>query len=231
MMKKIIFLWPLFLIGCTVSQKIVYKTDNITLDEPVKTIPAKVEVRILEDNRVNNEENGLLFENPRQIKRDKKTVCINSEKHYAKDTVVTQITKLMVEHFNQAKLFEHAYYNRNSQSDYYLTGTLERFYGEQQFSTGAAVGAQFGLIGALATAGIKTPGEIIIELSEIKLFKKDGTLVKDFGTFYKEYTDEFKADAACWCIYWNSNEMLKDFNTHLIEKIRNDMAEVPIAGK
>jgi hypothetical protein len=46
-----------------------------------------------------------------------------------------------------------------------------------------------------------------------------------------EYTDEFKADAACWCIYWNSNEMLKDFNTHLIEKIRNDMAAVPIAAK
>jgi hypothetical protein len=70
----------------------------------------------------------------------------------------------------------------------------------------------------------------VIELSEIKLFKKDGTLVKDFGTFYKEYADEFKADAACWCIYLNSNEMLKDFNTHLIEKIRNDMAELPIAG-
>jgi hypothetical protein len=46
-----------------------------------------------------------------------------------------------------------------------------------------------------------------------------------------EYTDEFKADAACWCIYWNSNEMLKDFNTHLIEKIRNDMADVPTAGR
>lgn len=230
-MKKIILLWPLFLIGCTISQKIAYKTDNLTLVEPVKTIPVKVEVRVLKDNRANNEGNSLLFENPRQIKHDKKTFCINSEKHYAKDTVVTQITKLMVDHFNKAKLFEQVYYNQNNQSDFYLTGTLESFYGEQEFSTGAAVGAQFGLIGALATAGIKTPGEIIIELSDIKLFKKDGTLVKDFGTFYKEYTDDFKADAACWCIYWNANEMLKDFHTHLIEKIRNDMADVHIANR
>lgn len=222
-MRKIILLWPLFLMGCTISQKIAYKTDNIILDEPVKIIPAKVEVRVLNDNRVIHEENSLLFENPRQIRNDKKTWCINSEKHYAKDTVVTQITKIMVDHFNRAKLFEQAYYNQNSQSDYYLTGNLESFYGEQEFSSGAAVGAQFGLIGALATAGIKTPGKIVIELSDIRLFKKDGTLVKDFGSFYKEYVDDFKADAACWCVYWNANEMLKDFHTHLIEKIRNDM--------
>jgi hypothetical protein len=214
--------------SCTISQKIVYKTNDLAVTEPVKTIAAKVEVRILEDNRANIEENSVLFNNPRQIKSDKKTICINSEKHYAKDTVVTQITRLMVEHFNQARLFEKAYYNKNNESGYYLTGTLNSFYGEQKFSTGAAVGAQFGLIGALATSGIKTPGKITIDISDIKLFKKDGTLVKDFGSFYKEYDDEFKADAACWCIYWNMNEMLKDFNTQLVEKIRNDMDGVQI---
>lgn len=35
----------------------------------------------------------------------------------------------------------------------------------------------------------------------------------------------------CTVSQWNANEMLKYFNTHLIEKIRSDMAEVPIAGK
>ncbi len=227
-MRRIVFLLALFLTSCTISQKIVYKTNDLAVTEPVKTIAAKVEVRILEDNRANIEENSVLFNNPRQIKSDKKTICINSEKHYAKDTVVTQITRLMVEHFNQARLFEKAYYNKNNESGYYLTGTLNSFYGEQKFSTGAAVGAQFGLIGALATSGIKTPGKITIDISDIKLFKKDGTLVKDFGSFYKEYDDEFKADAACWCIYWNMNEMLKDFNTQLVEKIRNDMDGVQI---
>jgi len=227
-MRRIVFLLALFMTSCTISQKIVYKTNDLAVTEPVKTIAAKVEVRILEDNRANIEENSVLFNNPRQIKSDKKTICINSEKHYAKDTVVTQITRLMVEHFNQARLFEKAYYNKNNESGYYLTGTLNSFYGEQKFSTGAAVGAQFGLIGALATSGIKTPGKITIDISDIKLFKKDGTLVKDFGSFYKEYDDEFKADAACWCIYWNMNEMLKDFNTQLVEKIRNDMDGVQI---
>ncbi|SHF99130.1 hypothetical protein SAMN05444274_11723 [Mariniphaga anaerophila] len=227
-MKKILFLWPLFLIGCTISQKIVYRTDDLATNQPMETIPAKVEVRILEDNRRNIEENNLLFDNPRQVRVDKKTMCINSEKHYAKDTVVTQITHLLVDHLNQERLFQKVFYNTSNESDYYLTGTLNSFFGEQEFSTGAAIGAGFGLIGALATSGIKTPGKIIIDISDLKLFKKDGTLVKDFGSFYKEYNDEYSADSACWCIYWNMNEMLKDFNTQLIEKIRNDLHNIKL---
>ena len=121
-----------------------------------------------------------------------------------------------------------SFYNQSQQSNYYLTGTLNSFYCEQEFSTGAAIGASFGLIGALATAGIKTPGKIIIDISDLKLYKKDGNLVKDFGNFYKEYKDDFKADANCWCAYWNANQMLKDFNTHLIEKIRNDLTGIEL---
>ena len=68
----------------------------------------------------------------------------------------------------------------------------------------------------------------IIDISDLKLYKKDGTLVKDFGDFYKEYKEEFKADASCWCSYWNANLMLKDFNTYLIEKIRTDMTGVEL---
>jgi lipid II:glycine glycyltransferase (peptidoglycan interpeptide bridge formation enzyme) len=62
----------------------------------------------------------------------------------------------------------------------------------------------------------------------LKLYRKDGTLVKDFGDFYKEYNDDFKADGYCWCAYWNANEMLKDYISHLIEKIRNEMADIEV---
>ena len=227
-MKNLLLLSLLFLIGCTVNQKIVYKTDDLSAPQTIMPIPAMVEVRIFEDNRVNVEENAILFNNPRQMKVNGKQTCINSEKHYKKDTVVNQISKIMVDHFNKARLFSMSFYNQSQPSDYYLTGTLNSFYCEQEFSTGAAIGASFGLIGALATAGIKTPGKIIIDISDLKLYKKDGILVKDFGNFYKEYKDDFKADANCWCAYWNANEMLKDFNTHLIEKIRTDLAGIEL---
>ena len=227
-MKKILFLAPLFLIGCTISQKIAYKTDDLSATQTLKTIPVMVDVRIFEDNRANFEENEVLFNNPRQIKLNGKQTCINSEKHYLKDTVVNQLSRIMVDHFNKVQLFKMSFYNQSQYSNYYLTGTLNSFYAEQEFSTGAAVGASFGLIGALATAGIKTPGKIIIDISDFKLYKKDGTLVKDFGNIYKEYRDEFKADANCWCAYWNANEMLKEFNSQLIEKIRNDLADIEL---
>jgi len=225
-MKKLLLLLPLFLISCTVSQKVIYKTDDISASLTTKTIPIKVEIRVLNDNRANVNENSILFTNPLQTKLEGKPYFINAEKNYKKDSVASQITRILVEHFNKAKLFDMTFYGKNNYSDYYMTGTLNSFYGEQKYSSAAVVGSQFGLIGALATAKAKTPGKIIIDMSDLKLFKKDGTLVKDLGNFYKEYKDDLSVDAYGWCIYRNVNEKLKDFNTHLIEKIRAEMMEI-----
>ena len=223
--KRLLFLLPLLLISCTVSQKVIYKTDDISASQISKTIPIKVEIWVLNDNRANIKENGILFSNSRQTKLEGKLYFINSEKNYLKDSVASQITRIMVEHFNKAKLFEITSFGSSNYYDYYITGTLNSLYGEQQYSSAAAVGSQFGLIGALATVNAKSPGKILIDLSDLKLFKKDGTLVKDFGSFYKEYKDDFYVDAYGWCIFGNVNAKLKDFNTHLIEKIRIDMTE------
>ncbi len=212
--------------GCTISQKIVYTTNDLVVSESSLPLPIVVDVRVFADNRANIAENELLFRKPRSLKINRTTMCINSERHYKKDTVVNQLSMMMVAHFNQARLFRQAYYNQSPHSTHYLTGTLNSFYGEQEFSTAAAIGAQFGLIGALATSNIKTPGRIVIDVSDLKLYNYDGTLVKELGDLYKEYNDDFRADAACWCVYWNANDMLKDFNTHLIEKIRHELAEI-----
>jgi len=225
-MRKLVLFIPFILFGCTVTQRISYKVDKLPATTQSNTIPILVDVRILNDNRAQEEENAVLFTEAHSTKINGKTMCINSEKHYKKDSVSAQMTRIMVDHFNRAKLFKLSFCNDSSVSGYYLTGSINYFYGEQGYSTAAAVGAQFGLIGALATKGAKTPGKIIIDISDIKLFKKDGTLVKDLGDFYKEYKEDLSADAYCWCIYNNINEKLKDYNTHLIEKIRTDLADV-----
>lgn len=106
-MRKLLLFFPLFLIGCTVSQKIVYKTDNITAPQSIKPIPANVEVWVFNDNRASLEENDVLFKNPRQVRLNGKQTCINSERHYKKDTVVNQLSKILVEHFNKAGLFRY----------------------------------------------------------------------------------------------------------------------------
>jgi hypothetical protein len=228
-MKKLsYFLLPLFLVGCAMTQRIGYKTDTLPYQPDLTPIPISVNVLFLTDNRAQNSENEVLFTQAHSAAVNHKSVCINSEKNYKKDSVAAQLTQMMVNHFNHARLFNYCTCNNESGCDYYLTGTLNTFYGEQEFSTAAAVGAQFGLIGALATAAVKTPGKIIFDISDIKLFKKDGTLVKDMGGFYKEYKEELPADAYCWCIFNNINQKLIEYNTYLTEKIRNDLAELKL---
>jgi len=225
-MRKLFFVIPFILVGCTVTQRISYQVSKLPVTTQSTIIPILVDVRILNDNRAQEKENAVLFTDAHSTRINGKTMCINSEKHYKKDSVSAQMTRIMVEHFNKANLFKKAYCNKSSESGYYLTGSINYYYGEQGFSKAAAVGAQFGLLGALTTSGAKTPGKIIIDISDIKLFKNDGVLIKDLGDFYKEYKEDLSADAYCWCIYNNINEKLKDYNTHLVEKIRTDLANV-----
>jgi|GEM_PF-1462485 len=219
--KKVGFLIiPILFMSCSVSQKIVYKTDN--LPAVASTIPITVSIKELSDERQSNSENLLLFENGRQTRHNKKTVCINSERHYQKESVTLQISRQIAEHFDKVRLFQRTIFGNDTQTDYYLTGSLSYFYGVQVFSTTAAVGSQFGLIGALATSGEKTPADIIIEIKNIALHDKNGNLVQEFGTFRQEYSAEMYADGYCWCIYGNMNRKLQDFNNGLAEKIRSE---------
>jgi len=222
-----ILIFASFFTACNLTQNITYPVNEITPSKAVETIPINVNVKTLADHRTHIEENMVLFTSPRETTVGLKRFCINSEKHYNKDAVVDQITQLLVKHINKAQLFANASYNTYFGSDYYLTGTLTNFYGEQEVSTDAVIGSMFGLVGALATADLTTPGIIIIEISDLKLFRKDDdTLIKDFGSFYKEYKSHFKVDAYCWCIYQNMNQKLKDFNAELIEMIRAELLNV-----
>jgi len=231
MKKLLLFSLPIILISCVTSRYINYSVNNIIVPKDAESIPINVDIRTLTDNRAMIEDNMVLFTDPRETTINKKRMCINSEKHYNQESVVNQITRILVKHINSAKLFSNATFNENIDSIYYLTGALYCFYGEQEFSLKAkdavAIGAMFGLVGGMIggaiSDNIKTPGTIVIEISDLKLFRKDGTLVKDLGNFSQEYKGDFKENGSCWCIYETVNVKLKDFNTKLIEKLRVDL--------
>lgn len=224
-MKRTFFILiaGILLIGCSPTKRIAYSTNDLSASQ--SSIPIQVDVRILEDIRTLNAENDILFTDKMQTKLNGKHTCINSEKGYKKDSVSFQVTQMIVNHFNQLALFSGTTFN-NPASDYYLVGKLSSFYGEQLFSTASAVGAQFGLLGAIATSGVKTEGTIKIEIKNLKLFRKDGSLVKDLGDFSRIYEEKFPADAYCWCIYDNINLKLKDFNSDLAEKLILELSDV-----
>jgi hypothetical protein len=208
----------------------------------MEPIPISVNFHILTDNRDNVEDNKILFASSHMVAIDGKGFCVNSELYYRKDSVVAQISRLFVKHANKVKLFSQTSLNEDIGNGYYLTGTLNSFYGKQEYPTatntitttdnnatnvavaGALLGGVVGGLMESSAYSINTPGTIIIEMSNLKLFRNNGALVKDFGSFFQEYKGFFRVDGNCGCIYENVNVMLKDFNAKLLEKIREELA-------
>lgn len=225
-MKRLLYLVVVLFVlaSCTPGRDIVYRTADLL--PLVESVPIEVEIKEFVDQRSNNDLGVFQLAESRTTKKLDKKICLNSEKHYKKKTVASQFSKQMAEHFEAIALFDKTTFGETEAADYYITGSLVHFYGEQEFSNKALVGSQFGLIGALATASVKTQGEVVIEVSDLKLFKKNGELIKDLGSFKREYSENMSVDGYCWCIYGNINEKLKDFNDLLAEKIQADLKYV-----
>lgn len=219
-LKIYIILISAMLSSCAINKPIYYYADDIWPEKKNTPIPISVSIQMFEDNRMNIEENSLLFNSLRQVKLDSNQVCINAERHYRKDTVVAQIPKMLTKHLNNLEVFSRVLYNKKEVCDYYITATLNSYFAKQEYSTAAAIGASFGLMGAIATAGIKTSGNIIIDISDVKMFDKQGNLVLDIGSFYKEYEEEMSVTGDCFSIYDNINRRLKEFNSFLIEQLK-----------
>ncbi|MCQ2062814.1 MAG: hypothetical protein MJY99_05700 [Fibrobacter sp.] len=207
----------LFFIGCGPNQKIIYYYEDI---QPVAaTLPYSVNVKIVDDRANGDSLSTIPFRLSHEDVFDDTRRCLNSEEEY-EDTVIVRFNSLLVDHFKMSRLFRDATLDG---SDYTLQGKLRTFLGYQDFSYGSAIGASFGLIGALATSDNRTSGKITIEVKELKLLDKSGAVVKDFGNFERVYNDEYFVDAYCWYIYRHVNDALKQFNSELVEYIRSNL--------
>ena len=219
-MKNLIFCFcVLIMVSCTV-QKIAYNTDKLQALN-MANINLSLSVQTFEDIRFQSEMNDTHFAAKQwQIKMNGERSCINSEVLY-KTPVTEQMTAIFAKHL--AKKMPQISVYTNRKENYFLEAKVKHFYGIQKFSSAAAVGAQFGLLGALATAGVKTNGTIIIELTDIKIVDRQNNLIASIGNFRKEYEGEFPADANCFCIYRNVNQKLADFNEELIHLISQEL--------
>ncbi len=168
MLKVIFLLLAVSLFGCTPTREITYNMKDVPAvhvgdDSVLVTRNVTLSIGLLEDARQTVAENGILFVRSRETDLHDKTYCINSEEHYKKDMVTQQIANTMASHLKKRGTFKSILVAMKDQTDYRLTGKLKRLYGEQELSSAARTGSYFGLIGALATAGATTDGEILIE--------------------------------------------------------------------
>jgi hypothetical protein len=149
------------------------------------------------DKRRDDTLSGLQFKGNRLINEK----CVNAEVHY--HNVSRQIAKSFASHLSKKGVFKKVYSDSTAEADFYLTGTLDRFYGEQWHSKGAAAGSQFGLVGALATMGITTTGTISIQLSDLKLYDKNGNLIGEIYNLKEESEEQLNENGHCTQIFLN----------------------------
>jgi len=199
--------------ACKPAQKIVYDINGY--QPALESVNASLSIQTFQDIRQEQPDNQVQLDAKdvvAKVEQDKS--CINAEKLY-KIPVGQQLAEMLSKYLNKKTYFTNVLVNQNEQTDYYVTAKVKYFTGHQKYSTKAAVGAQFGLIGALATMNLKTEGKIDIELSDICLFDKAGNLVAKIGDLKKEYDGDFPVDANCYCIYRNINQSLAEFNEEL----------------
>lgn len=224
---KFILVSTLFggLVGCAINQPIRYETSNIAPSSVTQLKDITLSVESFADNKKDVNENGIVFVEGRETKIGDKRVCINSEEHYNKEPAAKQITLTVSEHLKQRGAFKDVLVDSKAAADFQLQGAVRQFYGQQDFSYAAAVGSQFGLIGALVTMNSTTPGIIKIEFTDLKLVDKNGTPVETLKDISKIFEGEFPADAYCWQVYWNANLKLKEVVDVLADNIEKKLGE------
>ena len=209
--------------GCAVNQKLTYKMDDIQPERASKLGAYVLDIQKFRDVRESIDDNRILFSQPKQTKIDGVSSCINSEEHYEKGTVAIQIAMTISDHLKKKGFFKSVTFDKKEAADFYLTGTIRRVFSRQEFSTSAAVGAQFGLIGALVTMNAKTPGLIEIEFSDLEIFDKNGTSVGTINPLKESFSEALPADAYCWSAYRNVNAKLRTVVDQLSDRIRDTL--------
>lgn len=226
MSKGLIILFVAVLVsGCSTVQSIQYYLDDVTPGSRQLT-GIKVKVVPIVDARKNSKKNDVLFtsDNNRSVYQDK-TVCLNSEKHYETATVSSQITDMLIGHILKKYPDIEIVTSDNVNPDFEISGEIGDFFAAQKPSVAVEVGAQFGLIGALATAGTKTRGEVAISFDKVVIKDTSGAVVADIGTIANKWDDMFYIDAYCWAPYGHVNQKLKLVIEELVDVIGMEIGE------
>ena len=193
-------------------------------------VPALASLRVriapFHDARRAAPESAYIFSSGRELTvAGDKNLCVNAETSYAQPAVAQQIAAVIVAHLGQMHTYASVAAGERAAGEYQLTGTLRRFYGEQQVSTSALLGAAFGAGGALATANEQTAGHVTIELTQLTLIAPSGETVAELPDVLEHYEGELPGDADCRAIFATMNEHLKNAVAKLAGRLADQLQQ------
>ncbi len=208
----------LVLSGC--SQPITYSLDDIPRAVNSPFADNTLGVETLEDVREPSKRPPW-YEEQRITQREGKDWWFNDDREYKNKCVAPWITEMVVKHLNQSGLFHSVTLKEKAKSDtdYILQGEIKKFEGYKAKSIAAQIGAQLGLIGALATAGVTSQYEATTVFNNVKLIRRDSQETIWQGVIEGKIEGDDYADAYGWSAYAKANESLKEAVNQLIDKL------------
>jgi hypothetical protein len=172
------------------------------------------DIETLEDKRREIAGNAPLFDQHNVAVFEGQQVCINSEEHYKRGTVAYQISKAMADHFGRRRAFRTVMLDAKQGADYYLTGTLTRFYARQPFSISAK------------EANVREFALILIELTDLEIHDRNGAIVRKLADSGNRFDEPLSYECYCWPIYWDINKRLKTVVGDLAEQVEKAVTEL-----
>ena len=207
--------------GCVTARTVTYDTTTVR-PERAPRIEVALQIGPLRDARRRHRPSAVLFHGEREAEIDGQNACINAEANYA-DGVAGQVTRTVAAHLRQRGVLAKVSAGDSGRASYRLTGEITALYGAQEPSTAAAVGAAFGLIGALATAGVTTPGRVRIAFQNLQIEDASGVVVARPDDVVLDYSGKLPADAYCWSIYENVNAKLREAVAMLASNVERSL--------
>lgn len=218
-----LLIYVFFISGCSSTFPIKYSLDDVTKSEYVlpKTTIAVLPVKDFRSTRKMNE---ILFSTKgKMTEYEGRTVCLNSESLYKTEEIGNQVTTLLTAHLSKKYPNLEIVDPAESTADYQISSGLGDFFSIQDRSTAAALGAQFGILGALMTSKVTSVGEISISFEEILIRDKEGQTVSDIGTITKNWAGDFDVDGYCASPYTNINQKLKIIVEELVNTLGSEI--------
>jgi len=219
----------LVLPGC--SQPITYSLDDIpkAVNSPFTSNTLGVEAfeDVRENIPVKQAWYKSFYKERRITHRGGKGWWFNDDQEYKNKCVAPGITEMIVKHLNRSGLFHSVTLKEKARSDtdYILQGGIKTFEGYKEKSVAAQIGAQFGLIGALATSGVTSQYEATTVLNNVKLIRRDSQETIWQGVIEGKIEGEDYADAQGFSAYTKANISLKEAVNQLIDELKETTAE------
>jgi hypothetical protein len=213
----------MLLCGCAAVGRVDYPLEDIVLapQSPFRT--ASLAVLEFKDIRETPSDLETPAHSPGIVKKEGVTWYYNSNENYKNDVVAPWVTQMIGNHLDESRLFSSVAVASKPvpTSDYTLEGKIKKFEAYKESKAATMVGQQFGFIGVLASAGVKSHYTAACFLADVTLRDTGNGMILWQGNVEGVLEGQDYADAYGWSVYQKANLALKEAVKELVMQLQD----------